>query len=474
MSPSSQPMRETVTVAPAPSPARPLDIATIERTAAHLQRFAETLPDEQRSALAGLLERARRADPFGALAARPATEVLTPREVAYFEQLRAEPGPAAPGPRRSLVVILKATRLCNLRCTYCHSWRDGPNQIMSFPVLARTIRDALRDPGVRAVEFVWHGGEVTLLPPTWYRKALWLQEQFRRADQRVSNAVQTNGTNLSDEWIEFLLRYRVSVGVSLDGPPAVHDRRRVDRMGRPTSAEVRRSIERLRDAGVEQSGVLMVIDDEICQIGAERVLEYVLELGVPGVGLLNVIPENTPAGSEQRGHYLGFSRYTTFLSDLFRLWWPTFTDRVVFRELADLVGLLRGGPAQMCVFAGDCFGQYLTVEPAGEISVCDKYIDDDRYRFGNILTLNLADVQRSPRLAEIRAENNAALARQEQCPWFSVCHGGCPHDRYTAERRLGDQDARCCGLAGLLTEMAAALGHDGRSGRRGRAVPATA
>jgi len=27
----------------------------------------------------------------------------------------------------SLYIILKATRLCNLRCSYCNAWREGPN-----------------------------------------------------------------------------------------------------------------------------------------------------------------------------------------------------------------------------------------------------------------------------------------------------------------------------------------------------------
>ena len=56
---------------------------------------------------------------------------------------------------------------------------------MTFPVLARATRDALRDPGVRHVDFVWHGGEATLLPLAFYRKALWLQERFRRPGQVV-------------------------------------------------------------------------------------------------------------------------------------------------------------------------------------------------------------------------------------------------------------------------------------------------
>ena len=36
----------------------------------------------------------------------------------------------------SATLIIKATRLCNLRCTYCHDWDVGVDQTMPFDVLA--------------------------------------------------------------------------------------------------------------------------------------------------------------------------------------------------------------------------------------------------------------------------------------------------------------------------------------------------
>ena len=60
-------------------------------------------------------------------------------------------------------LIIKATRLCNLRCTYCTDWRDGPDQTMAFEVLASLVSAALKDPDHDSVEFIWHGGESTLL-----------------------------------------------------------------------------------------------------------------------------------------------------------------------------------------------------------------------------------------------------------------------------------------------------------------------
>lgn len=419
--------------------------AEVVRAGELLEAFGATLAPAEQDVLRLLLRRAA-----------GITSVLAPDEAAEYEHLCAAPDPA-PGGVPVLTVIMKATRLCNLRCTYCHSWRTGPDQTMTFSVLARTIRDALRDPSVRWVDFVWHGGEATVLPVSFYRKALWLQERFRRPGQRVLNTVQTNGTRLTDEWLAFLREHDVGVGVSLDGPPEIHDARRIDAAGRPTSARVREGLERLRASGIQRWGALMVVDELVCAAGARRLLEYLTEIDVKQVALLNVLPENTPPGSPEAGAYLPFPRFVEFLRELFHEWDGGYRELVLVRELADLAGQLRGDAPQICVFAGECFGAYLTVEPTGEVAACDKYIDDADYRFGQVLDTGLTGAQLSTRLAAVREQNRIAVERMRECRWFSVCHGGCPHDRYTGERRLPGYDGRCCGLAPLLDDMAGKL-----------------
>jgi uncharacterized protein len=424
------------------------DADLLERAARRLKDFADELPARQRAAPVELLEPAPPAE-------RAAADVLDPAEADVFAQLQAEPPPRAEvGP--SLVMIMKATRLCNMRCAYCNQWRDGPNQNMRFPVLARAVRDALRAPGVRRVEFVWHGGETTLLPLRFYRKALWLQEQFRRPGQTVHNAVQTNGLRLTDEWIAFFRDSNFTVGISLDGPPEVHDQRRVDVAGRPTSARVRAGLDRLAAERIRH-GVLLVVDDTIVDLGAERLLSYLLSLGVKRIDLLNALPKNTAPGAPLEGYYIEFERYVEFLRDVFRVWWPHLAERISIRELDGLVQQVRGGPPGTCVFAGNCFGRFLTIEPSGTVSACDKYVGDGQFVFGNLMHDRLADILSARRLESIRSANARAVDVMSGCRWFALCHGGCPHDRYTALRHQAGAGERCCGFAPLLTDIEEAV-----------------
>ncbi len=426
----------------------------------HLEDFAEQLTVSERTALSAVLKIGDRNPALVALASKPPEAVLKPEEVATYEELAAKPAPAGQGLRPGVVLVMKATRYCNLRCTYCRFWADGPNQIMSFEVLARAIHGVLAAPGVRAVDFCWHGGEATLLPIDFYLKALWLQERFRKPGQQVTNSVQTNGTRLKPEWLDFLKRYRFSVGVSLDGPPEIHDSRRLDTAGRPTSERVREGIAKLREhcSNLDQ-GVLMVVDDDVLALGAERLLEYLLEIDVRNVALLNVIPENDPGAQP----YFEYFKYVDFFRDLFRLWWPDYADRIKFRELADLVEKVQRKRGKLCIFDGNCMGGYLTIEPMGEIGACDKYLGDSDYRFGNVLEMDLADLPAAPSFIAANTFTVRGIKGTNRCPWFEVCQGGCPHDRYLRGQKQVPYDESCCGLAPLLSDIAEALAKNPRS-----------
>jgi len=129
--------------------------------------------------------------------------------------------------------------ICNLDCQYCFylekeklypgesSWR------MSDAVLERYVRDYIHSQPAAEIHFAWQGGEPTLLGVDFFRKALALQQQF--ADGKtISNAIQTNGTLLDDDWCEFLAANQFLVGLSIDGPAELHDRYRVDKRQQPT------------------------------------------------------------------------------------------------------------------------------------------------------------------------------------------------------------------------------------------------
>src|SRR5580658_8223112 len=134
-----------------------------------------------------------------------------------------------------LVAILKTvSEFCNLRCRYCyyrHLDQAQPHKIMSKAVLRATLEQIYQWPQGN-VSLVWHGGEPLLATLDFYETAVEIQADLRHLrPQPVPASLQTNGVLVDRSWARFFARNRISVGVSIDGPPEIHDAQRVDAGG---------------------------------------------------------------------------------------------------------------------------------------------------------------------------------------------------------------------------------------------------
>ena len=351
-------------------------------------------------------------------------------------------------------LIIKATRLCNLRCAYCHDWRSGPDQVMAFPIMARMIASALRNPDADSVEFIWHGGETTLLPIAFYEKALIVQSRFRRPGQVIQNEIQTNGTRLTPAWARFLRANRFGVGISLDGPPEIHDRSRRYASGRASFVDVRRGVQLLQEFRIPFS-VLMVIDEEALALGPDRIFDFFVEQGIKTFGLLPARPTNQPdaAPNTPTDHYIEPARANAFFARLYDRWREHGDPEIHIRELMSIEQRLQGRAPLVCLFAGGCLGRYYMVEPNGDVTHCDLFVGDENYRLGNLLHDDFAAIGRSTKLVALQQQNAAALHAMRACPEFGVCNGWCPHERYTAAHHAPDYTSSCCGLRPLIEHI---------------------
>lgn len=130
---------------------------------------------------------------------------------------RSERGDSVRFPRTEskypAVLILGLTRNCNLNCLHCYSNSGGGRfKDLSPDFWFQTIEEA-GTMGVRHI--ILTGGE-----PLMMRE---IREIARKAhDMGISVELSTNGTMLTS--LPSVVEYVSYVGVSLDGPPQVHDR----------------------------------------------------------------------------------------------------------------------------------------------------------------------------------------------------------------------------------------------------------
>lgn len=383
-----------------------------------------------------------------------AEDVLSEKEVNYLWEINRGKrehlhwnGPS------NITLIMKSTRLCNLRCTYCHAWREGPNNTMSFEVAARTFLEFFGDGGPCEINVVWHGGEVTALKASEIRKLLWLQSQLAGSYQIVRNALQTNGYRISNDWMRLIKRYDISVGVSIDGVKFLHDKVRRTLTGKPTFDAVLSTVKKLRKQGTSV-GFLLVVTKDIIDYGAKNLLRDLHAYRLTNLALLNEIPDARIHELTAWDNYVPFDEFVIFLEQVYDVWNRYYRDLLKIRELEAFRKKLDGKQSGICTIDGNCMGRYLTINPDGKISACDKYVGDEGYDFGYVHQ-RIVNLEENTTFHAARQEAEEDILGMSKCQYFSVCQGGCPHDNRTTRLFKKEVGRSCCGLAPLLKRIQA-------------------
>lgn len=355
------------------------------------------------------------------------------------------------------VMTKPAGPFCNIDCSYCYYtektglYPDTARFRMSDKVLARYTRAhiaAQAAAGLAEVTFYWQGGEPTVLGIDFYRRALAVQAAERPAGMTIRNALQTNGTLIDADWAAFLAANGFLVGLSLDGPRALHDRYRRDRAGRPTFDAVMRGLGHLLAAGVETNLLATVHSANV--VKPKEVYRFLAGLGVPWLQFIPVVeragasgrlsgppqidpgPAADPASAVTRWS-VSPAAYGKFLCDVFDIWYRRDVGRMSVQHFDAMLAVLLGGPATLCIFAPDCTGG-LAVEHNGDVFACDHYVYPE-YRLGNLMDTDLATLAAAPEARTFAAMKSATLPAQcRACKFRFACHGGCPKHRFAVTR----------------------------------------
>jgi uncharacterized protein len=342
-----------------------------------------------------------------------------------------------------LCVILKATRLCNLRCTYCHDWSEDKRSTVGFPLMLRLVQQALC--GDRAaVDFVLHGGEPLMAGRPWLLRLLAMQAHLARPNQVVRTHLQTNGTLLDARWLALLELFGLRASVSLDGPMMLHDAVRRDVLGRATWRRTRDAISAIEARGL-LSGVLLVVGRATLELGPHRLLDFLRDEGLDSVCLLAERPLAGAPGSVSRREYVAF------LAAVAAARASRGGHAIQIREIDSVAKLLDGEGSGFCELAGSCVGTFISVDGAGDVSHCDKYVGDPAYIGGNLWQESLDAILKGPRFAAMAAKATEGILSEAGCAYSRLCRGWCPHERYVAASEGG-----CCGLSPLFDVLSRA------------------
>lgn len=343
--------------------------------------------------------------------------------------------------------------LCNLNCEYCFYLEKktlfGARETyrMSDKVVSCFIASYIKSQPTPVVEFVWQGGEPTLLGIDFFKRVIELQRPFTRR-KTITNSLQTNGSLLTDEWCDFLKKYNFMVGISLDGPMEIHNRYRRDHQGNGTFDSVIRGLRLLQKYQVDYNVLACVARGTAAQ--PLDTYRFFRDQGVEFIQFTPIVERIPDVSGRQLGLCLAGpasldkeelqnevtpwtvipEEYGDFLIAVYEEWVRHDVGKVFVMNFEWALNAWIGNPSPVCIHAKQC-GQSIVIEHNGDVYACDHCVYP-RYNLGNISNGNFFRMVGKSVQSGFGVMKESALPRWcRECEVLAACRGGCPKHRFT-------------------------------------------
>jgi uncharacterized protein len=327
---------------------------------------------------------------------------------------------------------IKMSKLCNLRCTYCYEFEELDNRRRISLDGWRSILESARwyqhelerqQPGEEiTTRFVWHGGEPSMLPLSYFEQVLALQREVLGAaniNTVYFNHIPTNLYAVPPRLEEFWDREQFVIAVSND----VFDGARVNTAGQQSGTRVGENF-RQRLAKGRRMGCNTVLNAH----NVERLLdiyEHLKELNDnhPGSLYWTIIPLHKTSTDD--GH-VAFSLTTKpiveALGRLFERWLDDAEGLLIQPLQEHYLNLMRQlTQSEKLFFDRRTYGESsLMVNTDGHVYVFNGEYETNQ-SLGCIFEQPLAEMMQGERY-------RASLDRQDALE-ARFCQG-CPHDGY--------------------------------------------
>lgn len=333
-------------------------------------------------------------------------------------------------PSSELTAWLHVTNACNLRCPYCYVHKS--NESMDHSVAQYAVDSLVRsavDHGFRSIRLKYAGGEATLNAAV----LLALHDHaIARCDETglgLSAVLLSNGVAISNALARDLKTRDIRVMISLDGIGAAHDAQRPTVTGRPSSAMVVRTIDRLLSAELAPHISITITSHNVTAVAP--VVRFALERAL--TFSFNFFRDNDCAVSFADLQYEKHA-IVRGLRDAFAVIEEMLPPWSVLGSVLDRGQLLE--PRQRSCGVGD---DYVVIDQNGQIAKCHMEIGAT---LGDVRTVDPVRAIRD----DITGVRNLLVEDKEGCQgctWRHWCSGGCAVATFRATGRFDVRSPNC-------------------------------
>jgi len=345
------------------------------------------------------------------------------------------------------LIVMQPTPFCNIDCGYCYLPNRSSNHKMEMDVLGKIVMEVFSSKLVSPpIDFLWHLGEPLAVPISFYEQAFSIIHQIgqdRGAEYSLS--FQTNAMLINQNWIELIKNNKINIGVSIDGPDFIHDRKRVDRKSNGTHAQVMKGVKMLQDANIPFSTIMVVTKNSLDY--PDEICDFFIKNGIDEIGF-NI--------DEVEG-----SNHSTSFDNVDSIKFRHFIQRMLKRSVesngqfrvrefwlnirpftTDVTEPFNTTNAPFRIFNFDCHGNYSTYCPELLAAKSEEY---NNFNLGNIVKDGLDAIERNPTFLRMKDEIDKGVENcKNSCEYWSFCGGGAPSNKFFENGSFSTTETLAC------------------------------
>lgn len=330
------------------------------------------------------------------------------------------------GDHRTL--LIRPTIACDCTCDYCYVTKRSEYMSRSMvDLLVSRIREFLDTHPDDRLSCIWHGGEPSLMPLSFWEYA---EEAFSGLDEsRVSKSMQTNLLSRGLDKYRWLVDHGFTLSTSLDGPFEYHDQGRG--IGRERYELLLHNIDTVATWGAKVGVICTVSRYHLGQ--ADRLLAFFEQVGA------NVRFGKVDAKGWQ--HDISHQDYYRFLVELAGKWIASEDSQIVVDPIAeDIAHLVTQNYKFTCDRTPNCMSSFVSINPDGSLFPCCRFADFAEWMHGNLQQVSLGELWN--RSASVHLQRLAVMLSEcPECELYPKCGGGCKQQR--ARDTMSDRTDFC-------------------------------
>ena len=329
-------------------------------------------------------------------------------------------------------LCLHVAHTCNLNCEYCFASQGkyhGERALMSFEVGKRALDFLIENSGTRRnLEVDFFGGEPLMNWDVVKELVAYARVQEKIHNKNFRFTLTTNGVLIDDDVIEFSNREMSNVVLSLDGRPEVHDRLRVDYMGRGSYDTI---VPKFQEFVKRRGGKNYYMRGTFTHKNVDFTNDifHMADLGFTELSMEPVVcsPEDASALTQEDLPVL-FDQYEILAKEMIK----RKKEGKPFTFYHYMLDLTHGPCIYKRISGCGSGTEYMAVTPTGDLYPCHQFVGDTKYLLGNIWDgVTNKEIQNEFKLCN-------AYARPEcnDCWAKLYCSGGCAANSYHASGKI--------------------------------------